>query len=255
MTQNPLKKKLASGKPVVGAWSLMPSPMVAENLAWAGMEFVIIDMEHGTFDPAAVDECVRACEAAGASPLVRIPGLNAAAAQWALDSGAHGIVVPQISGAAEAKSAVALAKFPPEGTRGYNPFVRASRYSGQRDVAGSTLHNDFTLACVIVENKLSLDALESICALPGLDVVYIGVYDLSAALGCDVSDPQIAAIVSRSVATITKAGKVAGMMVRSPKEMKQAIGMGAKFIVVGVDTFLLREAAVNSVRAFAEAAA
>lgn len=241
MLANPLKQKLAKGAIVTGAWSLIPSPMAVEAMAHGGLDFVIIDMEHGTFDTASVDACVRACEAAGCSPLVRIPGMNLSAAQWALDSGAHGIIVPQVDGLEQAKQAVALAKFPPEGMRGYNPFVRAGNYAGAK---GGKLSNDFTLSAIIVETRRSLDELEAICALPGLDVVYIGVYDLSVVLGHagDVSHAEIQAIVKQSVATITKAGKTAGMMVRSRDDMQAAHALGARFILCGVDTNILRNA-------------
>ncbi len=257
MLPNPLRIKLDAKKPVFGMWSLVPSAMVAESLGYGGLDFIIHDMEHGNFDAVSLDACIRATETAGSSPLVRIPGLNASAVQWALDSGAHGIIVPQVDGVEEARKAVAISKFPPLGTRGYNPFVRANEYAGTQLVERSKLHNAFPVSAIIVETKRSLDELEKICALDGLDVIYIGVYDLSVVLGLngDVAHPDIQAIVKQSVAAITRAGKTAGLMVRDAQDMKQALALGANFLLGGVDTQMVRassSALVNSFRSLAK---
>ena len=84
---NSLKAKIAAGEAVLGVWSIIPSPVVVEIFALGGIDFVILDMEHGIFDVTALDSCIRTCESAGGVPLVRIPGLNPSAAQWALDLG------------------------------------------------------------------------------------------------------------------------------------------------------------------------
>lgn len=252
---NPIKAKLAAGRPVLGIWSIISSPTVVEILAMAGLDFVILDMEHGIYDVAALERCVRACEGGGAAPLVRVPGMDASAVQWALDQGAHGIVVPQVAGVAEAGTAVRMTKFAPAGTRGYNPFTRAGGYANPSSNAGGKLADSFGLSCVIVENAASLDELDAICALPQLDMVYVGVYDLSVALGCggNTADPRIGEIVTNSVRTIRAAGKAAGVMVRSPAEIERALALGANFLVYGVDTFLLRQAMAGAVDAFHQA--
>lgn len=248
---NALKQKLIAKQPVFGVWSLMPSAMSVEATTLGGVDFLILDMEHGIFEPSSLDTCIRACEAAGSAPLVRIPGLNASAAQWALDSGAHGIIVPQISGVEEARAAVALTKFPPVGVRGYNPFVRAANYSGGKEEGGK-LSNEFPLAAIIVETSQSLNELEAICKLDGLDVIYIGVYDLSVVLGYDgdVGHPEIQKIVKSSVEKITRAGKTAGLMARDEAGMKEAFALGATMILGGVDTTLLRNAAADKMHQF-----
>ena len=126
ITEDSLKLKLKSDHPVVGTWSIISSPMVVEILALSGFDFLILDMEHGVYDQTALDSCIRACEAAGCAPIVRVPGINPSAVQWALDMGAHGIVVPQVGDAASAEMAVSMTKFAPDGTRGYNPFTRVA---------------------------------------------------------------------------------------------------------------------------------
>lgn len=250
--KNPLKAKIASGQTVLGIWSIIPSPIVVEICALGGFDFAILDMEHGIFDVAALDSCVRACESAGASPLVRIPGMNASAAQWALDLGSYGIVVPQVSDADEAEAVVKMAKYAPLGNRGYNPFTRAALYANPPNNESGKLNNDFSLTCVIIENESALADLDNICATPGLDVIYMGIYDLSVALACngDTKHPLITDVVERSIIKIRAAGKAAGMMVRNQQDIARALALGANFLVYSVDTSLILGAVTNAVTAF-----
>jgi 4-hydroxy-2-oxoheptanedioate aldolase len=246
---NAIKRKLAAGDPVLGIWSIIPSPMVVEIISLSGFDFAILDMEHGVFDLGSLDGCVRAVELAGAVPLVRIPGLNPSAAQWALDIGAHGIVAPQVRDAQDAAAVVGFAKYAPTGQRGYNPFTRAANYANPADNRSGKLNNEFSLTCVIVESETALADLDAICATPGVDVIYMGIYDLAVALGANgnTRDPRIVEVVERSIARIRAAGKAAGMMVRDSTDMARALSLGANFLVYGVDTFLIREAAANAV--------
>lgn len=254
---NPIKAKLIAGKPVMGIWSIISSPVIVEILALSGLDFVILDMEHGTYDVEALDRCVLACEAAGAVPLVRVPGMDSSAIQWALDVGAYGIVVPQICGYEQAEQAVRMCRFAPDGMRGYNPFTRAGRYGSFSGIADGKLCNAFGLSSIIIENESSLADLERICTLPWLDMVYIGVYDLSVALGCagNIGDPRITQIVTDSISTIRAAGKAAGMMVRNAAEITNALALGANVLVYGVDTLVIHQAMSGAVDAFRQAQA
>ncbi len=249
---NSLKTKLASGQAVLGVWSIIPSPVVVEIFALGGIDFAILDMEHGIFDVTALDSCVRSCEAAGAVPLVRIPGLNPSAAQWALDLGAHGIVVPQVGNATDVNSVVKMAKYAPMGHRGYNPFTRAANYANPPDNRSGKLNNDFSLTCVIIENASAVADLARICETTGLDVIYMGIYDLSVALGCngDTKHPHVVDVVERAICQIRASGKAAGMMVRSQQDIAKALTLGANFLVYSVDTFLIREAVTHAVSSF-----
>lgn len=254
-TSNALKAKLAAGGTVLGVWSILPSPVVAEIMGLSGFDFAILDMEHGIFDMASLDACVRAVEVAGAVPLVRIPGMNASAAQWALDLGAHGIVVPQLRDARDAAAVVAMAKYAPMGHRGYNPFTRAANYANPADNRSGKLDNAFSLTCVIVESESALADLDAICKTRGVDVIYIGIYDLAVALGCDgdTRHPRVVEVVETAIARIRAAGKAAGMMVRNAADIDKALSLDANFLVYGVDTFLIREAAVAAVATFGRA--
>jgi 4-hydroxy-2-oxoheptanedioate aldolase len=251
-TLNPLKVKLSLGQAVLGVWSIIPSPVVIELFALGGIDFTILDMEHGIFDVGALDSCIRACEAAGAVPLVRIPGLNPSAAQWALDLGSYGVVVPQVSDASEAQAVVKMAKYAPIGNRGYNPFTRAANYANPPDNRSGKLNNDFSLTCLIIESESALADMERICATPNLDVIYMGIYDLAVALGCegDTKHPHVVKIVEDAIVQIRAAGKAAGMMVHSQQDIARALSLGANFLVYSVDTSLIREAVSQAVISF-----
>jgi len=249
---NLVKDKLLNGKSVLGTWSIIPNPAVLEIMSLSGFDFIILDMEHGIYDVNSLDSCIRVCEANDCSPIVRVPGLNASAAQWALDLGAHGVIVPQVEGIAEVKKAVEMTKFSPTGFRGYNPFTRAANYNPTADRQTGKLNNEFGLSSVIIENKQSIDELDDILAIDNLDVVYVGVYDLSIALGFEGNTlaPELVEIVEDCVRKIRKANKSAGMMVHSQADVQRAKILGANFLVWSVDTNIIRKGAEDAVQAF-----
>ena len=250
--ENRLKVKLLNNQPVIGAWSIISSPIVVEILAMSGFDFLILDMEHGVYDQTSLDSCIRACEATGCAPVVRVPGLDPSATQWALDLGAHGIIVPQIGSANSALTAVSMSKFAPFGTRGYNPFTRFANYAAPSNNQSGKLRNDFGLTGVIVESQMALNELDEILTIKNLDMVYVGVYDLSIALGYEgnTNHPEILQTVEKSIAKIRASGKTAGIMVRNKDDVTKAVNWGAQFLVYSVDSLILHEAAMGAVEAF-----
>jgi 4-hydroxy-2-oxoheptanedioate aldolase len=248
-SSNILKKKLNSGKIIMGIWSIIPSPVLCEIFGLSGLDFVILDMEHGIYDMTSLDACIRSLETTSAAPLVRLPKLDPVAAQWALDLGSHGIVVPQIKDASDAENVVEISKFAPTGSRGYNPFTRAANYGHQDVNYGYKMDNTFNLTTVIIENSTALADIDNIININGIDVIYIGIYDLSVSLGFDgdTHHPDLLNIVEVAIRRIRKLGKSAGMMVRTNEEIDYAIKLGANFLVYSVDTFLIQNAVTNSV--------
>ena len=254
MLENVLKTKLSRNEPILGIWSIIPSPILAEVFALAGLDFQILDMEHGVFDLTTLDGSIRACEAAGCAPLVRVPGVAPFVIQSVLDLGAHGIVVPQIPDARTAAVAVQCAKFAPHGTRGYNPFTRAALYGIAENNQCGKLDNAFGFCSIILESLSALAELDQILEIPGLDMVYLGVYDMAVAMGCrgNTKDPRVRDFVETSVPRIRRAGKAAGLMVMSTQDMERAINLGANVLVYAVDTHVIRrtvEDAHNALRA------
>ncbi len=239
---NPLKARLAAGKVVAGIWQVMPSGPLAGTLAAAGFDFVILDCEHGGWDFATLDAGITACEDGGASPLVRTPGGDAFFIQRALDLGAHGVVVPQIADAAAAARAVAMAHFPPHGSRGYNPYTRGGHYGIPPQ---PKLAPGYPFTGVLVETPAAAAHLERIVAVPDLDLVYLGVFDYSVALGIpgQVDDPRVQAFVAESTAIARAAGKSVGTTAMSRTQTERLVKLGVNVLLYGTDTWLIGRAA------------
>jgi 4-hydroxy-2-oxoheptanedioate aldolase len=251
-----LRARLERGEAVLGIWSIIPSAPLAEVIGGAGMHFQILDMEHGFYTAETLEASIRACEAVGCSPLVRPPSLNQDVIQVALDLGAHGVIVPQVRDAGAAEEVVRAVRFPPRGRRGFNPFTRAGGYGASTPAARARLEDGWALTAVIVENPTAFAEMDRIVALPGLDMVYLGVYDMSVALGCPgaTNDPRVVDFVERATATARSAGKAVGVMARDQAEMERFLAMGANVVVYVVDTFVIGRTMAAAVELFAHAA-
>jgi 4-hydroxy-2-oxoheptanedioate aldolase len=235
---HPLRRKLAQGTMLAGIWSVIPSAQVVGTLATAGFDFVILDCEHGAYDFATLESGIAACEQGGAAALVRTPGADPFFVQRALDLGADGIVVPQIADAASAERAVAMAHFAPHGTRGYNPFTRGGRYG---IAPQPKLERGWPFTGVLVESPAAEQALERIVALPRLDLVYLGVFDYSVALGIpgEVDDPRVREFATRATRMARDAGKAVGTTAMNAAQASWLRDAGVNVLLYGTDTWLI----------------
>lgn len=236
---------------VVGTWCITAAPAMIEAAGLAGLDFQILDMEHGIFDRASLEACVRACDVAGCAALVRVPSGDLAAVQTALDVGAAGIVMPQVRSADDVAAVVAATRFPPLGERGYHPFTRVASY-GADGRAASERPLPFTM--VIVENEAAAAALPDIIGVAGLDAVYLGVYDMSLALGLDgdVTAPAVIDFVEQATAMVQGAGLRVGGMSTTLDGMRALAGTGMDLLVYSVDTLVHHRAHAEVVAAVLE---
>ncbi len=239
MILNNLKKKLMNGDVVFGCWNILPYPVICEIFSRRGFDFQILDMEHGNFNFENLQSCVSVIDPKICTPLVRIPGVQLFDSQKALDSGAQGLIFPQITGANECDRAVKMTKYTPVGTRGFNPFTRAWDFGKKNSFY--ILDSNETLSLIIIENKSAYDQLDEILKIKDLDVVYLGVYDMSCAFGKpgELDSAEIIHFVENGIKKIIEAGKVAGVMCTQPEQAKKYINLGAKFIVLGVDSQII----------------
>lgn len=239
--QRDIKAALKAGRPVLGTFFRLPSPDLVEIFGEAGLDFIIIDQEHGPVSAETASNLVRACDLVGMAALVRIPDNLPWIFQQALDVGALGVQVPQVRTVADAEQAVRSTKFAPEGMRGVCRNVRAARYSARDRYAYLAGSNRDTVVVIQIESRAGVDNLEAILRVPGIDVVFLGPYDLSQSLGIpgQVDHPLVRSTMDRVVAACHAAGVAAGVYADTVESVSHWADMGVQYIAVGVDTALI----------------
>lgn len=237
-----LKNKLYSGKTVIGTWCEIPSPEFINVLAKAGMDFVIIDMEHGATDYELAGKMVMAAQVEGCSPIIRVPMNNESAILRALEVAPEGVIVPHIDTAKERKKVIDAIKFPPIGNRSLNPYVRAGGYQSRPNFTQE--ENKRTLTAILVESLAAIKNIESIVDDENLDVVYMGSYDISAALGYpgNTKHPKVVATLKKLAKVITKRKKIAACLFHTKDDLKFFKSIGVTFLCYKVDTAIVFDA-------------
>ena len=176
-----LKERLKAGAVAYGAWLSIADPVVAEIMAGAGLDYVMIDTEHAPWSLERLQTALMAFRGVETVPIVRVPWNDQVHVKQALDVGAEGILAPMVRTLAEAKALVAACRYPPDGIRGFGPR-RASDYG--RDIEGyMALANSSTIIIPQIEDVRTVDEIEAILDLPGVDALCIGPNDLSGSAG------------------------------------------------------------------------
>jgi 4-hydroxy-2-oxoheptanedioate aldolase len=241
---NDLKRRLRAGEVSLGCWLGLGSPAVAEVLAMAGYDFVMIDHEHGQGTLADGLATLRAVQQTRCTALMRVPSNDPVYVKRALDLGVEGIMVPSIDTPEQALAAVDACHYPPRGVRGaaYG-IVRAAGYGtapGYLEGAGDEL-----LVLLQIESLRAVEALPEIAAVPGIDGLFLGPYDLSGSIGKlgRFDDPEVRALVDRAERAILDSGLAYASLpspARSAADLKAA---GCRLIASAADVVLLREGA------------
>lgn len=237
------KARLRERTFLAGPFVETASPELVECLGLAGFDFAVIDCEHFAFSGETVAALIRAATVAGVAPLVRVRENDPARILEALDLGAVGLHVPQIASAEDARRAVAAARFPPAGARGFNPFVRAGRYGTEPDFRREA--DEDTLLVLHIEAGDSVAAIDEILAVEGVDVAFLGPYDLSQTLGVpgEVLHPKVREAM-RTVAEAAERRKVAvGCFANNPEQAAVWLDAGVSYLAYSVDTVLFLDAA------------
>lgn len=239
MSVRAFKERLYDGETAVGTFQLVGSPMISEMVGVAGMDFVIIDQEHG---PLTAETSVAMCAAAergGAAPIVRVRNNTESEVQRALDIGAAGVEIPQIETRADAEAAVEHARFDPLGSRGLSPYVRAGGYTGGENFAQE--QNERVTVIIHIEGERGVENLDAICAVDGIDVLFLGPYDMSQSLGIpgQVDDERVEELMQEACDRATDHGKIVGTFADSPDMANRWIDAGAQYIAYSVDGAIL----------------
>ncbi len=246
----PLKKRLEAGDLVVGTMiSEVRNPNVVNLLAKCGFDFVIVDNEHGTYSAADVSNLVAAARGADIAVIVRIPEIRRETIIKPLDSGATGLLIPQVETADQARQIIHHAKYPPQGQRGL-ALRRAHSLYGRPD-AGEYLRqaNEETLIVVQAESQTAIDNLDQIVTVEGIDAVLVGPFDLSVSLGipAELTHPKEIQAIDQVVQVCLQHNTIAGVHMFDVAQITEWIAKGMRLISYSSDINMLADAAAKDV--------
>ncbi len=237
-------RDLLRERAAMGVFCELPSAESVEIAGIAGWDFLVIDCEHAPIPAAMLPHLVRAGAAAGIPTIVRVPSNEPAAIQHALDSGASGVQIPQIASLQDAEKAVAAARFHPAGMRGFNPFVRAADFSARPVAEFLERANRDVLLVLQIESAAGVAAIDWIVQLRGIDVLFVGPYDLSQSLGIpgETADPRVFEAGQRIVEKAAEKGIPVGCFTNSEEDAHRWLEIGVRYLCYSVDTVLLLRA-------------
>lgn len=238
---NPIKQAMAEGRMQRGLWLALGSDSVTDIAGRAGFDWCLVDGEHAPWDLTLIRRQLMILAGTGTPAVVRVPVNADWVLKQALDIGAQTLMVPMVHTAAEARAAVAACRYPPQGTRGNGgPTARAGGYGAITDYTATA--NDQICVIVQAESRAALSDLAAIAAVDGVDCVFIGPSDLAADMGFrdDMGNPVLWDAIRGAIATITGAGKVAGII--GPIAMSgEMIAAGVRFLGLGSDSSILTD--------------
>lgn len=239
---NKFKRALKEGQPQIGIWSSLSSHIVAEILAGAGFDWVLLDTEHSPNELPMVQSQLHAMSEGGATPVVRVPWNDMVMIKRFLDIGAQSLLVPYVQSGEEAENAVRYTRYPPQGVRGVAGATRATRYGRIKDYF-RRVHDEL---CVLVqaETRAAMANLEAIAAVEGVDGIFIGPNDLAADMGHlgNWQHPEVWKVMEEAAKRIRRMGKAPGILV-GEADGRRCLDMGFLFVAVGADVPLLARGA------------
>ncbi|WP_321933420.1 4-hydroxy-2-oxoheptanedioate aldolase [Paraburkholderia sp. J8-2] len=250
---NPFKAALAARKKQVGFWLSMADPYLAEVSATAGFDWLLIDSEHAPNELRTILAQLQAVAPYPGEPVVRPVNGDPALLKRLLDIGARNLLVPMVDTADEARALVAAVRYPPHGIRGVGSAVgRASRWSLRTDYLD--ISDDEVCLLVQAETTTALGNLEAICAVDGVDGVFIGPADLAASMGYRgrATHPEVQQAIDGAIRTIVASGKAAGTLMSDPALARHYLELGCTFVATGVDILMFANAARKLARDFAD---
>src|ERR1043166_4968887 len=236
---NLFKQAIREGRPQIGLWSSLCSNLAAEVIAGSGFDWILVDTEHAPNELPLVFSQLQALAGGTAAPVVRPAWNDIVLIKRLLDIGAQNLLIPFVQNAAEARAAVAATRYPPQGVRGVAVSHRANNYGRIKDY----LHraNDQICVLVQVESRSAWQEIEAIAAVDGVDGLFIGPSDLSAALGHlgSPDHPEVRSAIEEAGRRIRKAGKAAGILAPHEADARHWLKQGYTVVAVGSDLNVL----------------
>jgi len=245
-----LRGRILEGETTFGCWLTLGSPLTAELVGEAGYDWALVDLEHGAGTEREALVQIQALGATRAAPLVRVESSARQRAGRVLDMGAAGVMFPRIECADEARAAAAALRYPPEGERGVASGCRAAGFGSDFDRYREWAESGI-LGVLQVENEPILSCLDEVAAIDGVDVLFVGPKDLSAALGVfgQLDHPRFLEALEAVVAACRNHGKSPGILFAPAEELPTYHDMGFRFLACGSDAGFVTGGARNTVAA------
>jgi 2-keto-3-deoxy-L-rhamnonate aldolase RhmA len=227
--ENPVKKLLKEGKPVIGATITVPSPEIAAQVANMGFDFLWIEMEHSPITLETARNMILATRGLKAMPFTRVPVNELWTAKRVLDEGSLGVIFPFTSTPDLARQAVAACKYPPEGLRGFGPGLASFRWPSPEGYVKFANRN--VMVVTIIEQAKAVDQIEEIASVPGIDVLFIGVNDLSYSLSLSgrQGEPKLQEAIDKIVAAGKRHNIPLGRPAGTPEQVQRFMKEGFLF--------------------------
>lgn len=242
------RERLLAGEQLFGPIVSLPTPEIVEILAGLGFDWLFLDAEHSPLQFGQVQTLLQVA-GSSCSCLVRVPSGDPVWLSKALDTGAAGVIVPQVQTAAQAEKIVSWCKYPPQGKRGLG-VARAHGY-GRRLHEYLATANEMTSVVVQAESVEAVRNMAEIVQVPGIDAVFVGPYDLSASLGKpgQVDDPEVQDAISAMTDICLAAGVKLGAFGVDAAAVRPFLERGFTLISVGIDVLFLTQGAQTALSA------
>ncbi|EIM84048.1 Phosphoenolpyruvate/pyruvate domain-containing protein [Stereum hirsutum FP-91666 SS1] len=229
----PLRNKLNAGEKAAGAWLTLPSTAIARTIARTNnISWVLIDAEHGLITDSQFYDLTNAIASSGASPLIRVPAEEPWLIKRALDSGAHGLMVPMANNAELVRKVVLATKYPPVGIRGFGPMYTHAAGALGGDYKARA--NEDLVIAVQIEHPQAVEEIDQICAT-GIDVAFIGPFDLALSMGVEFGSEAHEAAIAKILASAKKAGKTAAIFCLTGEQAAKRFAQGFDMVSVTTD--------------------
>ncbi|WP_394809257.1 HpcH/HpaI aldolase/citrate lyase family protein [Nitrosomonas sp.] len=236
-----LKSRLSRSELTIGSWVTLGHPSIAEIMAAAGFDWLVLDMEHSVLELSEVQSIIQVLDGKQCPAIVRLTSNHPDQIKRVMDAGATGVMVPMIKSAADAKAAVEGVYYPPRGQRGVG-LARAQGYGNSFQAYRQWLDENAVIV-VMIEHVDAVKAIDSILAVPGIDAYIIGPYDLSGSMGRlgDLNHPDVQAAIAQVLEAGRRANKPGGIHViePDPEALQQRIQAGFNFLGYGLDIRIL----------------
>jgi len=244
MRKNAALAKWRAGQQTIGGWLSLSNTHSAEALSRIGFDWLCVDMQHGLLDYGDLRHMLPAISGSDTTPIVRVSGNDPREIMKALDAGAYGVIVPLVNTREEAAAAISACRYPPLGRRGAAFGFAQCDYQGGDIGQKIRNYHDRTLVVAQIETERGLAEVEEIAAVDGIDVLWVGHFDLSNFMGipAQFDNPTFLQAMQRVADVAKQHGKAAGFMATDPAWVDRVKAMGYTMLAVGTDVSLLAEA-------------